>query len=202
MVCATSFRPALALLLVAGMATGCASGRILVTGGDFRRFDLPSTGKTVGVRGVPRAETNMYQGSLENLIVRGLRESGAFRAVRQGDFSSSDVDLELRLGPATAWFNSRVHPLYFPLAIATLTLYIWFGGPIRSHYQQYGMRVSAFDRDGTLLFELEEKDWYHHGVGIYSSENNSLRCRGNDADRLVKKLVRSVSTAVATAGSQ
>ncbi|EPG75582.1 putative lipoprotein [Leptospira fainei serovar Hurstbridge str. BUT 6] len=44
------------------------------------------------------------------------------------------------------------HPAYFPLAIITVTLYIWLGGPIHTDYSKYSCELKAKDSKQKVIF--------------------------------------------------
>ncbi|WP_036069071.1 hypothetical protein [Leptospira noguchii] len=44
------------------------------------------------------------------------------------------------------------HPAYFPLAILTGTLYIWFGGPIHTDTSKYSCELKAQDSKQKVIF--------------------------------------------------
>lgn len=179
----------------AGMLTvcvGCMTGKILVNPVEFLHAPASPKQITLGVRGVDRSDTNKYQGEFEKGVVDALSASGAFKRVLYGDFPSSEVDAELRLGPATLWLDRVVHPAYFPVALVTLTVYIWVGGPIMLDYQQYAVDIAAHRPDGSHLFDLAVANHFRHGVNLYAREYGERICRGPDFDKFLGQLVESV----------
>lgn len=194
----TTFRPfknatAILLVLAVLVTSGCWNGKILLADADFTDLKLPSTGQSIGVKGVPRAEMNKYQGAFEKQIVAELRYSGMFAGVYYNDYEAGDVDLEIRVAPATLWFDLSPHPAGIPLAFVTATLYIWVGGPMVTHYQQYEVTLNVYDPNGGHLFEISEKDWFTHGVGFYSKEYGSRTCIGPDFKEIVRPLLSRLS---------
>lgn len=174
------------------------NGRILIKERDPGKFDVSRRALVVGVRGLPREQMSMYQGSLEGEFVRVLRDSGAFQEVLRGEFRAEDVDLELRFGPATLWMNQRMHPLYLPLSLVTIGLYPLFGGPANSHFQQYAVDLTGLDPTGREIFVLHFEEWYHHGLSIYNKENVGRLCRGPDSGRFVRLLVEGLNDELET----
>ena len=61
------------------------------------------------------------------------------------------------------------HPAYFPAAILTLTLYIWFGGPIYVDSSDFSGRIKIEDFDGNQISEAEAKLKVENNVSIWSS---------------------------------
>jgi hypothetical protein len=69
--------------------------------------------------------------------VRAIESSKLFSSVSIGVVDPVEIDLRLRFDRGTVAVNRRVNLSYFPLALATLTLSIWLGGPIGTDIEFY-----------------------------------------------------------------
>ncbi|TGL63252.1 hypothetical protein [Leptospira sarikeiensis] len=62
----------------------------------------------------------------------------------------------------------KPHPAYFPLAILTLTIYIWAGGPIASDHSQYECNLTVKNPNGNVLFKNTKRIFNVRDVNLYS----------------------------------
>jgi len=63
-----------------------------------------------------------------------------------------------------------VHPAYFPLALGTLTFYIWFGGPIYVDSSDLSGKLIVEDFSGSKILEVNSKIEEEHNVSFWSPE--------------------------------
>ena len=89
-------------------------------------------------------------------------------------------------------YRRRVNAAYFPLALATLTLYIWVGGPVETDVQYYDATLHVEDSAGSRLFTASSQVTTGHWLSLYSSERGSIACRGPDAHQVIEDLVAQV----------
>jgi len=180
-----------AALLLCSLVS-CISGRIMVTPVKIERADVPRTTLTVGVRGVPRARVNAYQGELERDVVRALSESGMFVRVLT-DYAPEDVDLELRIQPATLWFTRYVSTFGLVSSVATLGVWTFSNGRIAVDVQRYELGVEGYRPDGTRRFSVAVEHNDSHGLGMWSWEYSAgVICRGSGTRRALRELVEAI----------
>lgn len=178
------------ILVCVGLALGgCWTGKILVDESRLEARPLPAFPARVGVEGVPRVRSGKYQGTLEKSLVRLAREGGLFGSVSYRSFDPDEVDLVLRVEPAIVAYDIRANAAYFPLALATLTLYIWVGGPIHTHTEFYDVTVAVHDPRGGHLFDVSTRERHTHWVSLYSREYGDAICRGPHADEVLVGLL-------------
>jgi hypothetical protein len=184
------------------VAAGCVQGRMLIGPVQLRPpEDSRPTGLSVVVEGLPRMESDKYQAFVEREVARAVRDSGLFHAVYVGTGDVQDRDLVLRIHRATAAYDRRVNAAYFPLALATLTLYIWVGGPIHTDTEFYDITVSLFDADGTHLFDVQRREKHTHWINLYNAERYEFRCQGPNAGQVISGLVEELGQRLAAHGA-
>jgi len=64
--------------------------------------------------------------------------------------------------------NLYLHPLYFPLSMITLTLYIWIGGTIVVHESDIDMQVDIYDNKYNLITSNEYNLKFKLNENIYN----------------------------------
>ncbi len=64
--------------------------------------------------------------------------------------------------------ENSVHPLYFPGAFLTFTLYIWFGGPIRQNQVDNEVIISIYNQKGQLVSQTSKALKYIENENFYS----------------------------------
>lgn len=64
----------------------------------------------------------------------------------------------------------KLYPLYFPLAMITLTMYIWFGGTVTVDEAHYACTLKVTDSDEKILYRLEGQVSGKKEINIYSDE--------------------------------
>lgn len=181
-------------------ASGCATGKLLLMDMPFEPPSIQPTRIRVGIQGVPRLESNKYQAVLESQIARVIEASGLFLSVTRGEFDPSNVDLVIQVEPAIVAWDRRPNMAYFPLAFATLTLYIWVGGPIVTDTEFYDLTLKMHDASGRHLFDVTTRQSHTHWNNLYRHEHRSPRCLGPHAGELIAELVKSLSDRLASEG--
>jgi hypothetical protein len=179
---------------------GCTQGNLLLTRASFEPPAVEASRARAGIQGVPRLESNKYQAMLEAQIARGIDASGLFASVAHGDFDPQQVDLLIRIEPAIAAWDRRGNLAYLPLALATLTLYIWVGGPILTDTEFYDVTLRVHDTE-RHLFDVSVHRKYTHWINFYSGEYwDNMPCQGPRAGEMVAELVRKLGERLASAG--
>ena len=104
------------------------------------------------------------------LQIREFLEDGRyFDKVRILPGKPADGDLVLRF--RFEHFNQTrdVHPAYFPLALLTLALYPYFGGPVFVDTSHLEGELRVATSDGRELAAVTAKEENSYSVSIYSS---------------------------------
>ena len=181
------------VLAVATTTTGCQTGRMVISDVPLEKIEPVGAPGSLraGVRGLARLESSVYQSELERQLARSLEHAGLFASVAHGDFADEDVDLLLRVDKADVSFRRHVNLAYFPLALATLTIYIWVGGPIQTDEQFYDVTLHAEKPGGEALFSVTSTLKKDHWLNLYTKEswNQQIMCRGPHAYRMMNDLV-------------
>jgi hypothetical protein len=153
----------------------------------------PGTGLRVGVRGLDRLESNLYQDTFERELEQALAHSLLFKEVKRNDFDEPSVDLVINVDKADLSVRRQVNLAYFPLALVTVTLYIWVGGPIATDTQYFDVTLHVFQpNEPSELFSVSSKLQKDHWINLYSPEywaTVTTPCRGPAAKRVLTDLV-------------
>jgi hypothetical protein len=138
-------------------------------------------------------DASALEGSLSLSVKRYLEESQAFQRVGllPGEIGADDVVLRLEFQRYRQ--RRRPHPAYFPLAILTLTAYIWVGGPVYRDTSDLAARLEAKDREGRSLASVEKALSQNQDVSFLSQEYtfpSGLDARTNLMRALLDELVQ------------
>ena len=103
-------------------------------------------------------------------LLEYLREGNHFRDVDllTGKIGADDLVLRFRFDRYRQ--TRSPHPAYFPAAIATLTLYIWFGGPIFTDSSDLSGSLSVENASGSSMVKVEAQINEDRNVSIWSQE--------------------------------
>jgi hypothetical protein len=182
-----------AMFALAALLSACASGQMYLGNVPLEKFDearAQPTGLRAGIRGLDRLESNLFQGALELEFERALHRSGMFSKVARGEFDAADVDLVMRFEKADLSYRRNPNLAYFPLALATLTIYIWVGGPILTDTQYYDINVHVERPEGHEILALRSQRSDDHWINLYSKEYGSDEpCSGPDAHEVIADLI-------------
>ncbi|WP_347989631.1 hypothetical protein [Methylomonas sp. AM2-LC] len=110
------------------------------------------------------------QDSLRGNIKNYFSQVAYFSSVNTlpGNLNGNDVQFNFQFSKYNQ--TRSVHPAYFPLAIGTLTFYIWFGGPIYVDSSDISGVLSCQDAVGNQLFQVSSNIHDEHNVNIWSTE--------------------------------
>lgn len=193
----------LSLVALLGLAVGCRTGRMYIANVPLERIakvDVSPTGLSAGIRGLDRLESNLYQDAFELELERSLHHSGMFERVVRNDFADSDVDVVIRVDAADLSYRRNVNLAYFPLAVATLTLYIWVGGPIFTDLQYFDVTLHVERPAGHELFAVESRVKDGHWINLYGREYGDDPCRGPGAHVVMEDLIAKLRDGLRSAG--
>ena len=112
------------------------------------------------------AEARELEGALGLSVKRYIEESRAFERVGllPGEVGADDVVLRIKFRRYAQ--RRGPHPAYLPLAILTLTAYIWAGGPIYRDSSDLAARIEAQDREGRSLASVEKAVSSTHDISF------------------------------------
>ncbi len=192
------FVVACALLII---HSGCISGRMLLGNVKLEKLDgleIAPTTQVVGIRGLDRMESNPYQDHLELEFERSLHHVGLFERVVRDDFDDADVDWVIRVGKADLSYRRHPNLAYFPLALVTLTLYIWVGGPVVTDVSYFDVTLHVDRPDGTRVASVTSTIDESHWINLYSNHSRSQGgvCDGPKSHLWMADLIRQLDGVV------
>ena len=103
----------------------------------------------------PRAkEVEELQRALGPAIAEYVRDASYFSRVNALPGNPRPDEVVLHFDFDRYELHRRPHPAYFPAAIATLTLYIWFGGPVYRDTADISASLRVDDPAGKQLLVI------------------------------------------------
>ena len=121
-----------------------------------------SSNKSISIRNVRIEGSLLMNEYFKGNLIRALNDSGEFINVESySENSKNNFVLDLKFNTYENELN--VHPLYFPLALLTLTIYIWVGGPVIEYGNKMNYTIQIYDPNLKLIKtktkDFEFKDW-------------------------------------------
>ena len=116
----------------------------------------------------PEMEETVRADGLTLSIVRYLRQSGRFADADTLSDARSPGDLVLHWTFIRYRQSRSVHPAYVPCAVLTLTLYIFFNGPVGIDETDLAASLTIEDGQGRELAHAEEEVSAKHSFGVWS----------------------------------
>lgn len=112
----------------------------------------------------------VLEGALQGNLADFVRETACFEDVQDfpGKVPPHDVTLDFIFDRYSQ--KRTPHPAYFPAAILTMTLYIWFGGPIYEDVANMSGLLIVREGSGRRLTEVKARINEAHGVSLWSPE--------------------------------
>ncbi|MGH0029690.1 MAG: hypothetical protein ACQGVC_07860 [Myxococcota bacterium] len=101
-------------------------------------------------------------------LSRYIEERRYFRDVRVAPGNAKPEDLVLSIELDRYFAQRSVHPAYFPGAFLTLTLWIWFGGPIFTDSAEFTGVAEIRSPSGELLASGKAELSDRHSVSFWS----------------------------------
>jgi hypothetical protein len=108
--------------------------------------------------------------SLTLTILERLEQSGDFRAVNALPGKPGNHDYVFRFQFDEYRLRRSIHPAYYPCAILTMTLYIWFGGPIANDTASIAGRLTVEDASGSPIVQVSSKSSCKESVSFWSPQ--------------------------------
>ena len=130
--------------------------------------------ETIAIRNIeiidyPDNQKAFFESMLKANLYNALTETETFQEVNYYKDSNTNAKVKIIDLKFKKYFNQlEVHPLYFPLATLTLTLYIWFGGPIVRYEADYTLEVNSYDSKGNKLKSATQNFKDSTNENIYS----------------------------------
>lgn len=115
-------------------------------------------------------DKSVTEDSLTSNILEYLQEGRYFKEVNLLPGKVDEKDLVLRFQFDRYQQKRSVHPDYFPTALLTATLYIWFGGPIFIDSSSLSSKLAVEDSHRTLITEVSSQVNEQHNVSFWSPE--------------------------------
>jgi len=122
----------------------------------------------VTVDGLPPAFAEATEDSLTLHFAEYLRSRRLFANVRILPGNPGANDRILRLHFTSFDHECHVHPAYFPFAMASLTLYIWLGGPMYGTSTHYAAHLKVENSGGVRIAEATRDEVSKASISIYA----------------------------------
>lgn len=158
---------------------------------------------------IDQAPTVYDKSATENtLTVNILKYLQEGRYFKEANFLSGNVgenDLVLRFKFDRYQLRRVVHPLYFPGALLTATLYIWVGGPIATEKINFSGKLIVEDFRGSQIAEVSSEVNNKRSVSLYSKNAagvNAPRVAAEARTTLINELLNKASVAILKKGSK
>jgi len=113
---------------------------------------------------------SIVEDSLRGNITAYIQQTGYFTETNTlpGKTGNNDWILDFQFDQYQQ--NRSMHPAYFPLAIATATLYIWFGGPIVVDSSELSGTLTVKNSTGQTLLKTSSNVHEEHNVNFWSPD--------------------------------
>jgi len=115
-------------------------------------------------------DKNVVEESLTVSVFEYIKEGMYFKDVNLLPGKVGDEDFILHFQFDSYQQKRSLHPAYFPAAFFTLTLYIWFGGPIVNDSSYLSGILEVEDSRGSRITKVDHSVSERHGVSLWSSE--------------------------------
>lgn len=115
-------------------------------------------------------DTDSISQTLTGNLLAYLEQRELFADVIPGPGNMRSDDLAFRFQYRRYQSGRHVHPAYFPLAFATATLYIWFGGPVWTDHVDIDGRLIVEDASGVELGRFSASKRDSRSGGIYNGD--------------------------------
>lgn len=108
------------------------------------------------------------ENTLTTAIATYARDSHRFSSVQVLPGKLRDGDHVLAFSFSDYRLQRQPHPAYFPVAILTATLYIWFNGPIYNDKSDVYGTLQVYDNQDNLLATFNKRYEGKKSVGLWS----------------------------------
>jgi hypothetical protein len=150
--------------------------------------------KVVILDGAVAEDREYLESEMTRHIFQHIQEAGYFQTVGLLAGESAPHDLTLRFTFDRFHRERKVHPFYFPGLILTLTLYVWFGGPV--HIDEYNVvgQLLIEDKSGAPLARARTREPERQTISIYDDGKAlALKARTEIIDELLHNAVQELS---------
>jgi hypothetical protein len=189
-------RSGVAARLVLGVALASLSGCVSIRAGTGLDDPHPARA-TIGSRAWvhrvaiqdPEADASeKTEDALTLNLEKFLSDGRYFEDVALAPGRMAEDDVALRFTFSRYRQTRSVHPAYFPGALLTLTLYIWFGGPIGKDSSDLEGHLVVEDAAGELIAEGHSSLEDSHNVSFWS-DDYALPSGVPERTRFIQQLV-------------
>ncbi|MEE1887383.1 hypothetical protein [Pseudomonas carassii] len=143
----------------------------------------------VNAPGIDHATGQAISRSLTTQLNHYVTQAGYFKAVTEYPARLDEQDVLLKFDMTSLKGHRAPHPAYFPGALLTLTMWIWFNGPIYVDSFDVAGNLVIVDRDGVELARAKEQLRFEHNVGLYGGEYWAPQMGGKQLTKLVGELL-------------
>ena len=143
---------------------------------------------------------DVIEESLTINVAQLVSQAGYFKQVKVVPEQTTD-GYRVRLRFDHYQVTRRIHPAYFPVAFATVTLYIWFGGPIFRDQVDLKADLRIQTADGQTLATASDALTYFENIGFYSSKYG-FRDGSEERTTLIQSLIDRALAQLQTTGGR
>ncbi len=115
-------------------------------------------------------DSSIIEESLALNILEYIREGNYYKNINLIPGQIEEEDLILSFQFDHYQLRRTPHPAYFPLAILTFTLYIWFGGPICNDVINMSGQLTIKNLSGEVVTDVIANINEKHSVSLWSPE--------------------------------
>ncbi len=171
----------MAMGILAIIAGGCATipvggglGPVHVVGAPVPPRRVWLAGVKVVDPDIPAEGRPVIEDALTVSLKEAMAKSGQFQEVRLLPGVPAGNDIIFRLTMERYHATRRVHPAYFPLAILTLTVYIWAGGPVVVDRTEYAGTLTVERPDGSTQLTVTSELNSRKNISIWEPESSGM----------------------------
>lgn len=147
---------------------------------------------TISDKDMDQKERMVAAKNLTMELEKYITRAGYFKSLLTFPTKQGDRDVRLKFEFTRLYSRRSPHPGYFPGALITATLWIWFNGPIVQDTTEFAGKLIIEDNQGRRLAKSEKKVGSSHGVGMWDpGYMGGIQDVGRDLTELVKQLLDS-----------
>jgi hypothetical protein len=159
-----------AMLVAVGCANVPAGAGLLPATPASGRVDKGAWLAKVAITDPKLTNRDTIEEALTLSTAKFVGEAGYFTRINTLPGKPRPDDYLLRLTVDRYRQSRSVHPAYFPAAFVTMTLYIWFGGPIFRDTIDLSGTLVVDSPDGARVTEASDSRKERHNVSFWSTQ--------------------------------
>lgn len=125
--------------------------------------------RKIELAGDTEYDRSLLEMTLKANLKNTLEETKMFKSVRYYNKNDKEGNTKIIDIKFSRFENQmKVHPLYFPLAMLTLSIYIWVGGPIVTYESNYAAEVNVYNEKSDLIKTINKQIEISENENIYN----------------------------------